>query len=236
VEQTPNYNIHIMVLQAMSKTCLVLLFSLILFSSCKQIWSADPQDTTSPVERAERLIQLGDYQGAFLHLNQALSTKPDDPGIHVNLGWVYLYTDEPDKATEELTKAFALQPKSPKALHLKGAILSYLDQDEDARQNYQEALKADDQNPQLHFHLADSFNKLNQSKQALAEYEKALKLAPKGESPASYLFAICSTHYRLKDLTKAEGYCKQAASLATDPDEKQRITDFVENLKLLQSL
>lgn len=223
----------------MNKTWFLWVFSLFLFSSCSNLDTDGPSATSvggSHLQQAEQLIKKGNFQSAYLHLTQALASAPRDPDIHLNLGWLYLYTDEPEKARDELKKVLAMAPDSPKGEHLKGAIYSYLQQDEDAIQSYNQALKAENLSPQLHYDMANSLTRLNENHEALIEYKTALKLLPKADNPSQYQFAVCSTYYKLKNLQQAEAYCKQAAENATEPSEKERITDFIENLKLLQSL
>lgn len=199
-----------------------------------------PIDSSSEghLQEAKQLIQRGDYQAAFLHLNEALRINPQDPQLHRNMGWLYLYTDEPEKATEELKKLESLRPDAAETDYLAGAIYSYLDQHKDAVAYYQKALAKKPENPQLYYDLATSLGELNQPRDAIQYFEAGMALLPKDDNnrQTNFLYSLCTAHYALKEFDKAAKRCDEAMALTTDPQERGHISDFVNNLKLIQSL
>ncbi|MEB3286967.1 MAG: tetratricopeptide repeat protein [Vampirovibrionales bacterium] len=237
--------------------CLVLTSCIVLIS-CKQAPQTEDSGGFNNLEaekhllEAQKLIRKGDFEAAFMHLNKALSIRPNDPAIHRDMGWLYVYTDQIDKAAEELKQLEAMSAGSPEADYLSGAIYDRLEQPRDAVQHYRLALSGSKgqpglkSKPELYFDLAASLNDINQHQEALQRLEEGLRLskkAPARRSNAAYFnaseqvnfyFALCSTHYSLKNLDQALKTCEKAADLTTDPKERETITDFMHKLELLQ--
>lgn len=218
----------------------LVLIGMLAFSGCQKSMP-NPFAGTTPTQaiaRAQGMMRIGNYKGAYEELTQALSLSPQDPFIHLNLGWLYLFTEEPDKATQELKKVLELEPDLPEASHLRGAIYSRLGQEEDALAAYNQALPALANSPDLQFDRAKSLEALTRYPEALATLEKALAVAEQNKEPTltRYHFAQCSVYYKMKQLKKAQTACDLAAEETPDPAERQRITDFSENLKLLEIL
>lgn len=205
-------------------------------------------EAESHMRMAQQLIRKGDFESAFMHLNKAMAIRPNDPSVHRDMGWLYLYTDQPEKATEELSRLNAIQPTSPEGDYLAGAIYEYLKQPKEAVRYYIQALKGSkplQANPSLYFDIATALSDLNRDKQALSYLEKGYKLLPKVKKESTsrnsaihdrqtnYLFAFCSTYYSLHDFKKALDHCNQAAEITIDPYEKETIQEFMEKIKLL---
>jgi tetratricopeptide (TPR) repeat protein len=225
-------------MQKMWPVLAALSLSLILLPGCGggKAKQKSPESLDQILKNAQSLIKQGNYEQAYLNLYQALTISPRDPDVHIDLGWLYLYTDQPEKAHEELVSAFDSRPGYGRGYHLKGAIYSYLEQPEDAIASYNQALKTEIKNPELHYDLAQSYLELNEYQEARMELSTALKMLPKDADKTRYLFGLCSVHYQLKNLSKAEDYCEDAIKQAKNPEERQQILDFTENLKLMQKL
>ena len=202
-----------------------------------------------PLEAAREAIGDGDYQTAYAALNQALAASPEDPAVHFNLGWVYLYTNEPLKARAELDKLERLKPDSAEYHHLRGALYAKLDQHKDAVPEYRAALAKSPADFHLYMELANSLSSLNQDEQALDVLGEGFDHIPENDldSQVDFTLASCSANSRLKHFGDAIEDCQQAldalnvrdkglkAESATEK-EKQRIRDMISNMCLIQGL
>lgn len=181
-----------------------------------------------------------------MQLNQALSLAPQDPNVHVNLGWLYLYTNDQDQAKAELAKLEKLAPDMAETYHLKGAILNNEAQDlkdeaaanklrEEAVADYKTALERDSKNDQTWFDLASTQSALGQYEDALDSLSKGFDYIPEHdlETQVNFQIASCNAHAKLGLLEEAIADCKQAEEFATNPQTKSDIEDMVENMKLL---
>lgn len=190
------------------------------------------------LEKARHLIGRGDYQAALLHLQAALALSPRDPDIHRNLAWLYLYTNEPDKARQELERLEELQPGAAGTLHLKGALLAMLDQHEEAVPLLEQALAKDKRNERLYFDLATSLAALNRNRIALQYLDEGFHHIPDEDlqTHLNYLSASCTIQARLRQFDRAIEDCTQAAELTPSAQEKQRLTEIIHNLKLIEQI
>lgn len=221
---------------------------LLMLGGCAQ--QAEPDRTAQGhLSKAQALIRQGDFDAAYHHLNRAMALSPSDPAVRLNLGWLYLYTGSPEKARSELVIVKKAWPDSPATHYLAGALYARLDQHADALEQYRKAMAMGEtvtgyfeQGPtayvDIYFDTAQSLIALNEYDKAVAMLEKGLALAPQGDAGmrTNFLFAICNAYYRQKDLDKAFSYCSQAVDMSPDPEEKDRINSFLNNLKLVQML
>ncbi len=218
--------------------CLGLLLLVAGFGACGKMAQTSTKSPEEHLQIAQRLIEKGNFEKALKHLNQALSLSPEDPDIHLNLGWLYLYTGKLEDAKSELEIVSRAKPDSAKTQYLKGAIYSHLDQQQDAVTYYLKALEQDTENTQLHFDTANSLVALNQYPEAIEHLKIGLDLTPQDNvgGRTNFLFALCSVHYKQKDFDQAYQYCEEAAEATPDPDEEDRIQDFIHQLKLVEEL
>src|SRR5262245_9522500 len=89
----------------------VLTFSSLLLALFIMLGCSRQTESSSPsLEKAKKLIEEGHYEAALMRLNQVLAETPKDPNVHLNLGWLYLYTNDPNHSELELNKAETLAP------------------------------------------------------------------------------------------------------------------------------
>jgi Flp pilus assembly protein TadD len=207
------------------------------------------ESSRANLDEARKLISQGSYAAAFLRLNQALSEAPRDPDVHLNLGWLYLYTNDDHRAEAEWRKAEELAPKRPDVDHLRGSILMDLAQqaeskgkpqeagrlEKDAVVHLERALKGDSQNHQLYFDLANDLIALNETERALTVLDKGFDYIPKKdlETQVDFEVASCTAHAKLGRYEEAIEDCRQAEEFTPTEAGKQRIKDLIENMRLL---
>ncbi|WP_373533491.1 tetratricopeptide repeat protein [Vampirovibrio sp.] len=208
---------------------------------------ATQTDEESPqLRKAKQLIEQGDFEAAFVQLNQALNQAPRDPNLHLNLGWLYLYTGDPDSATRELAKVESLAPELAETYHLRGYLLSYRAQKSDdpkqaerlqhsAITNFNQALERDRKNNQTYFDLATSLTAINRDDEALTVLDKGFQHIPDDDlkTQVNFQIATCAARSRLQLYEEAIEDCNQALEFTTNPASRERITEMVENMKLM---
>lgn len=221
--------------------------SLVLALSVLPGCSRTSGESSPELENAKKLIDEGHYEAALMRLNQVLAQAPKDPNVHLNLGWLYLYTDDPNHAEFELKKVESLAPDLAEGFHLKGALLSYQAQHqfaetseaqprlESAVANFNKALARDNKNYQTYFDLANTLNALNRSEEALAILDKGFNYIPTHdlETQVNFQIASCSAHAKLQQFDEAIADCNQAAEFTDSEASKQRIAEMIENMRLL---
>ncbi len=201
---------------------------------------------SAQLRKAKQLIEQGNFEEAFVELNQALDEAPKDPNLHINMGWLYLYTNDLENASKELTLAETLGPDLSETYHLRGALLNYQAQhskdkeqarllQEEAVQNFQQALKRDEKNNQTYLDLANSLSALNRQEDALTMLDKGFQYIPDKdlETQVNFQIATCAAEAQLQRYDEAIEDCNQALEFTTNPASRERITDMIENMKLM---
>jgi tetratricopeptide (TPR) repeat protein len=228
----------------------IMTLALIAFSSCLFACSnSDKEGSQVNLEEARQLIKQGSYAAAFLRLNHALEQAPRDPEIHLNLGWLYLYTNDDVRAENEWKKADELAPKRAEVAHLKGAILTDLAQRasqkkemEESTRLYQQAveylersLKENSKNYQTYFDLANAYLSLEEAQKALDALDTGFDHIPQHdlETQVEFEIASCTAHAKLGLYNEAIADCKQAEEFTSSAESKQRIHDLIEDMNLL---
>jgi len=187
------------------------------FSAC----SHHSASTSNSLDKTRELIEQGHYEAALMRLNKALAEAPRDPKVHINLAWLYLYTDDPTHANDEIEKLKTLDPTNPELPHLEGSMLSYKALQEDpadansintvtvspdsvvsnpdkktmleaAVDKFKQSLQKDTANYQTYFDLATALNALNQSQEALNALDQGFDFIPKNDLETQVNFEIAS--------------------------------------------
>jgi tetratricopeptide (TPR) repeat protein len=216
---------------------------LFLLSGCQ---STQTNEESPQLQKAKQLIEQGDFEAAFVQLNQALNDAPRDPKLHLNLGWLYLYTGDPENAARELSKAESLAPDMAETYHLRGYLFSYRAQKSESGQqaerlqneaitNFNQSLERDPKNSQTYFDLASSLSALNQDEEAVTVLDKGFQYIPDDDlkTQVNFQIATCAARSRLQLYEEAIEDCNQALLFTTNPASKERITEMIENMKLM---
>jgi tetratricopeptide (TPR) repeat protein len=209
-------------------------------SGCKK--QANPDQ----LARAQKLIDQGNYDKALMELNQALAQAPNDPGVHQDLGWLYLFTGDIGKTRRELSQLEQLAPDAAETYHLRGALFHFVaqqaadpkdahDAGEAAVTNLQAALEKDPNNDRTYLDLAGVLADMNRNESALDVLSKGFARIPDSdrEMQANFEIASCSAHAELQMYEKAIAECKQALSITQNPESRQQIDDLIQNMQLM---
>ncbi len=117
------------------------------------------------------------WQNTFTLLTNVLQHYPETHVAHNNLGNVYRFDEEYDKAIIEYEKALAIR-EHPKTLSNLGAAYRKLGQYDKAIATYQRALAINPDSKDAHLGLGIIYAELKKLPQAEAEYRRAAELDP----------------------------------------------------------
>lgn len=223
--------------------CLALVLGLL--TGCGQSLSVSASPS-GELERAKRLIDQGNYEAALLELNQALLKAPQDPHVHANLGWLYLYTGNLPQAEKELRKVTELAPDLAETFHLQGSLHSQqAQQTEDeseakrlhtsAIESFRQAIHMDPQKHQVYYDLANSLITVQQPESALEALDNGFEMVPPNdlESLVNFQVAACSAHAEMGMYEEAIIECKHALEFATSEESRSRIDGMINNMALI---
>jgi len=215
------------------------LFSTMVLTSCLLTWTGC-RSVSAPTYSREQLIQMaesdlkaGRFHKALSELNLALQQDPHNVQVLLDMGWVFVYTDQLPAASDQLQTVIAQDPDNPGIPYLKGSILAKMGQHVDALEAYNDALRYEVNNPQLHGDIAQTFLALNEPQAALKEYAVAHKLDPANND---YDFGACVVLRQLKQYKQALAQCQQALDNADTDQEADRIQTLIESVRLVQQL
>ena len=101
------------------------------------------------------LMQLGDSEGAYTNLQQALQIEPDSPGLLNNMGWFLCETGHPERALPLFDRAMTNKtyPTPATAMMNAGRCSIKLGQPARAENYFQRALLADPEQSIAHASL-----------------------------------------------------------------------------------
>lgn len=213
---------------------LVLMVGLsITISGCK---NGQPQTAEQHLELAQAYLKEGKFDQAYVHLSKALELNPQDPDIHENLSWLYLYTDKLPQAESEFETLKTLRPEGASTEYLNGAILAKLEKHRNALQHYQKARQSGYEEPGIFYDMGQSLMAVKEDAQALLVFNQGLSRLPEADTnrQVNFLFSICLANYHLEQFNEAKNFCQWAFDITPDEDEKQNINHILHNIQLLQ--
>lgn len=123
--------------------------------------------------RAEQLVaesyaSSNEWPSAVIHFQNALKKAPNLPGLHVELGDVYLHAGKLKQATAEFDNELKLNPNSLRALVRRGETKLLRGETKDALQDWERALSIDSPQTERILGLRETgFAALEQLPQAL---------------------------------------------------------------------
>jgi tetratricopeptide (TPR) repeat protein len=133
-----------------------------------------------------------DTQKGIEAYQKSLELKPDDPGIHNNLGLAYAQAKKLTEAQAELEKAVALEPASACKYYFNlGAVEANAHQDDAATVAFQKAIAGDPKCAEAYFQLGNSLMMKATTKPdgtvqpapgTVEAFQKYLEVAPTGPS------------------------------------------------------
>ena len=154
------------------------------------------------------LMQLGDSQGAYSNLQQALQIEPDSPGLLNNMGWLLCETGQPERALPLFDRAMSNKAYTAPATAMMnaGRCSIKLGQPAKAEQYFQRALLVDPEQSLAHADLGKLAYDAHDYKRARHHF---LKIISTGRaSPQDYSLAM-AVERQLGDKLAEESIARQ---------------------------
>jgi tetratricopeptide (TPR) repeat protein len=117
-----------------------------------------------------------DWDQALKVLSSLSSMDPNDPTILVNMGRIYLYRDNVQKAAECFRQAIRLDAGMFEARLGLGQALRRQNDDLDALKEFEAAARIDPKNPRPHYQISQICSKIGEKGRAAAEMEEFQRL------------------------------------------------------------
>lgn len=110
------------------------------------------REATNPkprVELANLYFDAEQFDGAIKWYEAALKLNPNDVNVSTDLGVSYYYTNNPDKALEQLDRSLKIDPKHAKTLLNIGIVKAFAKQDlEGASKAWQQVIQLEPNSPE----------------------------------------------------------------------------------------
>jgi tetratricopeptide (TPR) repeat protein len=110
------------------------------------------RETTNPkprVELANLYFDAQEFDDAITWYEAALALNPNDVNVSTDLGVSYYYTNNPDKALEQLDRSLKIDPRHAKTLLNVGIVKAFAKQDlEGASQAWQQVIELAPDSPE----------------------------------------------------------------------------------------
>ena len=151
--------------------------------------------------RALKLAEQGDYEGALLRYTVAIRLRPDFAHAYNNRGLVYRKLGQYQKAIDNYDAAIRRAPKYASALNNRGYAKRKLRRYEEAIADYDRAIKLDPNYAAAWFNRGFAKAKLGRHQDAVKDYTKAIAIDP---NAPLYLFNRASSHRQLRQHANAE--------------------------------
>ena len=111
-------------------------------SALKAVAAREPASTGPRVDLANLFFDAERFDEAIMWYGEALKLDPNDVNVSTDLGVSYYYTNQPDKAIEQLTRSLAIEPKHLKTLLNLGIVKAFAKQDlQGASQAWQQVIE-----------------------------------------------------------------------------------------------
>ena len=193
----------------MDRLIVALLLSLAVLAGCTDSVGAASEDLRS-LERIDQRITNGDFDYALAEATKYVEEYPRSFKGWGLLGWVYLKTNELEKAQECFDKSLGINPRWDNAHVGKGATYRKAGDNDNARKSYLKAISILPDNAEAYSSLSVIEMLEDHSDKAVEYGEKAWALRKDLPSvPANLAIAY---HY-LGDNSKRDHYYKHAERL-----------------------
>lgn len=112
-------------------------------------------------------------------LIEAIRTTPHDPGLHYELGGLYLANHDTQSALLAYQQALALAPNHPQILLQLGNTESAAQRFAQAADYFKQCIHVQPNNSAAHYNLGNAYIALGDANQAVMHFKQALKYEPK---------------------------------------------------------
>lgn len=147
-----------------------------------------PSDVEARRNYAETLWHRGAQSEAVAQVEEARRVSPDDTGLAVRAGEMYLALGQMEKARSAAEQALSLDSRSAAAWALRGTIQERTGNYPQALADYQRSLGYAPGNNDVLLRLAETYRLMNMPTRALTALQAVLDTYSPGEEPANLLY------------------------------------------------
>ena len=137
-----------------------------------------PKPALDHYEKASKLAQDKDYQGALKELKLAVSEYPAFVSAHNQIGVLYLRLNDADHAEEAFKAALKINPEAYEPLLNRGISFFRLGKFKDAETMFRKSLKVKPESAVSQYYLGRTLNKLGRNEEAETALLTCLKMSP----------------------------------------------------------
>jgi tetratricopeptide (TPR) repeat protein len=156
---------------------------------------------------------MGDYNGALLNYNNAITIYPENPPVYNNIGCAYLDLKKNELAIENFNIAIQYYKEYAVAYNNRGNAKSRVGRRKEAEEDYIEAAKHDDKCEHPWYNLRTLFFEDNRNKEAIKAYKRAVKI---DKDFALAYFYMGEVYLKLGKYLRANYYIRKACKLEPD--------------------
>ena len=194
---------------------------MISFTDLRQALQYNPQNAGAQKELGLVCVELHKYDQAILAFNRLEELKKDDSTAIVNLGILYFWTHQWEKAIAYANKAKGIHA-GQHWNYVLGKSYYELEDYGHAFPNLQAASKEDTSNAEIPYLIARAFVDMNNYKPAIGFYQKAISL---DSSKVQWIYECALVYATIYDDKSAITYYELAGTKGYKKDN-----DFYENL------
>ena len=144
----------------------------------KQVLATDPRSNEAVIGLTNIYMKSGRVAEAEPLLRQLATERPDDAGVHLQLGRVLAGQGKKEEAIPEIQIALKLSPNDSEAQRDLADLFTQSGKLADAEATYRSLLKSNPNDAELHNSLGEILLKQKQFPEAEQEFEAAIKLKP----------------------------------------------------------
>ncbi len=139
------------------------------------------------MEKADGMVQEGDFKRAAGLLQEAHAKAPENTEILNKLGFVLAKNGDLQAAIETYLKSLTLDERDDVTHNALASLYRRTSEFDKAQQHYERALELDDAYEVTYYNFANLLVQMGEKEKALTMYEKALELNPDFQEAAQEL-------------------------------------------------
>src|SRR6266404_3059185 len=144
----------------------------------KQVLILDPRSSEAVIGLSSIYMKSGRIADAEPLLRQLATERPDDAGLHLQLGRVLAAQGQTDEAVSEIKSALQLSPSDSEAQRDLADLLRDSGKLPDAEKTYRDLVKSNPNDAELHHSLGEILLKRHNFSEAEQEFRSAVRLKP----------------------------------------------------------
>jgi Flp pilus assembly protein TadD len=144
----------------------------------KQVLILDPRSNEAVIGLTNLYMKSGRIAEAEPLLRQLATERPDDAGLHLQLGRVLAAQGKKDEAITEIQNALKLSPSDSEAQRDLADLLKESGKLPDAENTYRDLVKSSPNDAELHHSLGEILLKQHNFSEAEQEFRTAVRLKP----------------------------------------------------------